>query len=92
MTSNYVSCFVCALSVDDVKATKINENLDVALQDLWPVIVYNGMDHTTLPDIEEGVSYIFSRESTCYEHNPRNVKSKKMRRGYAEKRIVMEHK
>lgn len=36
----------------------INENLDAALEELWPLVIKNGNDKTELPDIIESFSYV----------------------------------
>lgn len=46
--------------VASTQVTNINANLDVALIDLWPLIANSGRDHTPLPDIEEGITVVFS--------------------------------
>lgn len=45
-------------SDDETQPTNINESFDVALEELWPLVIKNGLDKTILPDITEGFSYV----------------------------------
>lgn len=45
-------------SEDETQPTNINESFDVALEELWPLVIKNGMDKTRLPAISEGFSYV----------------------------------
>lgn len=45
-------------SEDETQPTNINESFDVALEELWPLVIKNGLDKTILPDIAEGFSYV----------------------------------
>ncbi|KAJ6634806.1 hypothetical protein Bhyg_13386 [Pseudolycoriella hygida] len=42
---------------DETQPTNINESFDIALEELWPLVIKNGLDKTILPDIAEGFSY-----------------------------------
>lgn len=56
---NIVSiCDSRRLDGDALRPTNINENFDVALEELWPYVIRNGRDRLDLPDIVEGFQYV----------------------------------
>lgn len=94
MTSNYVSCFVCALyTVSTMSKQQKSMKIWTLPCRIFGQLSFIMVWTTQHFRISKKVYPTFSRVSPHVMNIiPEMLNSKKMRRGYAEKRIVMEHK